>query len=254
MHSGSPPDPSRESHLDPPVRLDPALDRTLIRQLFARVGRVHVPHFLTSEAAERTYRCLKEETPWQLHLNEGGKHFDVADEQMQLFTDANRALLLQRVTEHARHQFQCIYNSFPIYDVYQLGRHPELYLMRVYEFLNSPEFLAFARETTGIPNILFVDAQATLYRPGHFLTQHDDREVGKGRLAAYVLSFTRRWKADWGGVLQFIDGDGHVAEGYAPTFNSLNLFRVPQAHAVSFVAPYAEAGRYSITGWLRDRS
>jgi hypothetical protein len=30
-----------------------------------------------------------------------------------------------------------------------------------------------------------------------------------------------------------------------PTFNALNVFRVPQLHSVSCGVPYAQAGRYS---------
>ena len=73
------------------------------------------------------------------------------------------------------------------------------------------------------------------------------------RLAAYVLSLTPRWRAEWGGLLEFIGADGHIAAGYVPNFNSLRLFRVPINHHVSCVAPFAMAGRYSITGWLRAR-
>jgi SM-20-related protein len=65
------------------------------------------------------------------------------------------------------------------------------------------------------------------------------------------LNLTHQWRADWGGILNFLDADGHVAEGYVPAFNALNLFRVPQRHNVSYVAPFAMNGRYSITGWLR---
>lgn len=238
---------------EPAVELDPALDRKLIRDLFARTQRVHIPGILTRACAERIYRCLTAETPWQLHMNEGGKHFDAADEQIQAMPEANRVLLLEAVHRNAaRRQFQCLYNSFPIYDAYHAERHRDLYLMRVYEFLNSGPFLEFARYVTGAASITMADAQATLYRPGHFLTQHDDREDGKQRVAAYVFNFTHDWRADWGGVLQFIDQDGHVSEGYLPVFNALNLFLVPRAHSVSYVTPFAQGGRYSITGWLRE--
>jgi SM-20-related protein len=251
--------PAATRDADPPapaalqVRLDPAHDRQLIRSVFERTGRIHVPQILDHACAERIHRCLVEETPWQLHVNEGDRHYDVTDDRLEMFTPADRVMMLERVHANARRQFQCLYNNFPIHDARQLGQHASSYLMRVYEFLNGEDFLAFAREATGMREIAMVDAQATLFRPGHFLTEHDDRVGGKGRLAAYVLTFTPAWRADWGGILQFIDGDGHVAEGYTPTFNALNLFRVPQRHAVSFVAPFATEGRYSITGWLRTR-
>jgi SM-20-related protein len=237
---------------EPPVELDARLDRALIKRAFAAAGRVHIPGIFTPSCADRVYHCLAEETPWQLHMNDGHKHFDAADQQLELMPAADRVLLLDTVYRNASSRFQCIYNSFPIYDAFHQGRRLELYLMQVYRFLNAAPFLEFAREVTGIASIAMTDAQATLFRPGHFLTQHDDTDAGKRRVAAYVLSFTRDWRPDWGGVLQFIDRDGHVAEGYTPGFNALNLFRVPQAHCVSFVAPFAKSGRYSISGWLRE--
>jgi 2OG-Fe(II) oxygenase superfamily len=91
------------------------------------------------------------------------------------------------------------------------------------------------------------------YAATHFLTAHDDRDESKGRVAAYVLNLTPRWSSDWDGLLQFLDADGHVAEAYTPAFNALNVFRVPQPHSVSFVAPFAGQPRLSITGWFRRR-
>ncbi|MBB1180632.1 2OG-Fe(II) oxygenase, partial [Pseudomonas sp. FW305-3-2-15-E-TSA4] len=76
---------------------------------------------------------------------------------------------------------------------------------------------------------------------------------GKHRLLAYVLNLTPRWRVDWGGLLLFLDPDGHVAEGYAPKFNALNIFRTPFPHAVTQVSTFAGAPRYAITGWIRAR-
>jgi SM-20-related protein len=49
----------------------------------------------------------------------------------------------------------------------------------------------------------------------------------------------------------FIDARGHVTQGLTPAFNALNLFKTPQLHSVSAVAPFAGANRLSVTGWLR---
>ena len=51
----------------------------------------------------------------------------------------------------------------------------------------------------------------------------------------------------------FHDADGHVAEGYVPRFNALNLFTVPQTHSVSQIASFVTASRYAITGWVRGK-
>jgi len=133
-------------------------------------------------------------------------------------------------------------------DPYLQPRH---YHARVVEFLNSPAFISVMRRLTGMEAIAFADANATLYRPGDFLSAHNDLVPGQNRLAAYVISMTPDWRADWGGVLQFLDAGMNVEEGYVPAFNALNLFRVPRAHQVSRVAP-GGGSRYSITGWLRS--
>ena len=121
----------------------------------------------------------------------------------------------------------------------------------LYCFSARWDFIAFVRAVTGMSAIAFADAQATLYRPGDFLTAHDDTAAGKNRLAAYVLSMTPAWRADMGGILEFLDANGHVGGGYVPTFNALNLFRVPQVHCVSQVSLFG-ALRYSVTGWFRS--
>jgi SM-20-related protein len=61
------------------------------------------------------------------------------------------------------------------------------------------------------------------------------------------------WRPEWGGYLMFLDSAGDITSGWKPRFNTLNLFRVPQSHMVSYVAPFAAFARFAITGWFRDR-
>ncbi len=244
-------DPRSAASALPPLALDSGHNVRAIREVFSRLGRVHVPGFLQPAAAGAIHTVLARQTPWQLSLNPAGTHMDLGVERVEQIPDPERAAVIQGLHEGARQGFRYVFNNFPIYDLYVDKACPEHPLMRVYEFLNSQPFLQFVRDLTGLTDIAYADAQATLYRPGHFLTEHDDHVRGKNRLAAYVLGFTPRWRADWGGILQFIDADGHVAEGYTPAFNALNLLRVPQKHCVSYVTPAAAEGRYSITGWLR---
>jgi SM-20-related protein len=237
------------------VEFAPGLDVATIAKTYARAGRVHIAPILSQQSAERVYRCLANEVPWRVNTNEGGRPVTLAKEPFEQLAEAEQARFMRSVHARAAQGFQYFYYSFPTSDFYEDGAREfdSLYVMRIHEFLNSQAFLEFARAVTGAPSISYVDSQATLYKSGHFLTLHNDDVREKKRVAAYVLNFTPRWRADWGGVLQFIDRDGHVAEGYTPAFNALNLFRVPQLHSVSCVAPFAPGGRYSITGWLRER-
>lgn len=235
-----------------PLRLNANLEPSRIRTRFEQYGRVHVPNFFDEKGASMMYDALANETPWQLSMIAGGRHINIDPAQLALMSDSDRNVLVQSANAGARHGFQYMFDNFPVHDLYEQGKFMDHPVMDLYRFLNSDNFLAFARSATGLHDIAIVDAQATLYRPGHFLTAHDDAAAGKHRLAAYVLGFTRHWRVDWGGILQFIDADDFVAEGFTPRFNSLNLLRVPQKHSVSYVTPAASEGRYSVTGWLRS--
>ena len=94
--------------------------------------------------------------------------------------------------------------------------------------------------------------QLTRYRAGHFLTAHDDWAEGLNRVAAYVFNLSADWNVDFGGLLQFIDANGHVQQAYTPRFNSLSLFKVPQLHSVSVVPAYVNRARFALTGWARS--
>jgi Rps23 Pro-64 3,4-dihydroxylase Tpa1-like proline 4-hydroxylase len=187
----------------PPVSLHESFDVARAAAAYREHGRVQILDALTPACAERVLACLESEVPWQLHFNDGAKSYDLMQEQVQSLPEANRVLLLDAINAKAETRFQYLFNNFPLTDAYAAGRLPELYIMRVLEFLNSAPFLDMARRLTGRPEIGLVDAQATLYRAGHFLTAHDDDVRGKGRVAAYVLNLTREWRADWGGVLNF---------------------------------------------------
>ena len=51
------------------------------------------------------------------------------------------------------------------------------------------------------------------------------------------MNLSRKWEADWGGLLQLTDEVGHVSETLMPCFNAPNLFSVPRWHCLPYVAP-----------------
>lgn len=231
--------------------LNPALDTAVLAAAYARDGRVHIPHILTDDSAARVHRCLAQETQFSI-ITRGADGYLRLAPHVQL-TPEREAALMQGAYAKARDGFHYVYDNHPMSNDGEPYPDPSHYLAAITGFLNSTPFLDFARAVTGSDKIDFAEAQATRYRPGHFLTQHDDRHDSHKRVAAYVLNMTPYWRADWGGALLFSDRAGHISEGYAPAFNALNLFNVPQDHWVEAVAPYAGAARLSITGWLRSR-
>jgi SM-20-related protein len=142
------------------------------------------------------------------------------------------------------------------YDSHRLSEDGEAYARPTHTFaglvsiLKAPDFLRFIRSVTGM-EIALADAEATLFRPGDYLTRQDGTAQGKNRVAGYVLSMTRAWRLDWGGALEFIGDAGHIDKGYVPTFNTLTVFQVPRLHFVSQVALHGGL-RYAVSGWLRS--
>ena len=213
-------------------------------------GVVSIPDFLSPEAAERLYRCLLKEVPWGLAFRLNGKPFtEVGVVSVDQLEQTKCEALLTQMNE----PFQFLYNSYMMVTAYLEKRDPGLLLHAVLEWLNSPAVMAYFRALTGVEALKKINAQATRYLPGHFLKNHNDFNATEGRRYAYVLSLTKHWQADWGGLLHFTDATGEVVKTLVPRFNTLNVFSVPQDHCVSYVAPYASEPRLAITGWMLDK-
>ena len=216
----------------------------------ARNTRVQIPDFLQLDAAERLRSCLQNEVPWTLAERSDGLSKTIAAADYAAMDEQVRAEHLQKSYERAKTEFQFAYESYMMVRAAIEGRDPSLILHAILDFLNSEEFIGFARWLVNDPRITHVSAQATRYRAGHFLTRHEDKEKNEDRAYAYVIGLTKNWRADWGGLLQFEDNNGDVTQTLMPRWNSISLFKVPQSHIVSLVSPFATEDRLAITGWL----
>ena len=212
-------------------------------------GRVQIPGFLQEPSAARLRECLSNEVPWQTALRSDRP---VAGSDNAAHSEVAHQALLHTLYQRARDAFEFVFDRYRMIDARRDGLDPELVLHAVVDFLNTPPFLDFARHLTGDPAIRMVSAIAVRYRHGHFLRAHNDHAGNEDRAYAYVINLSRDWLPDWGGLLQFLDpAERRVVDTFVPLWNSLSLFRVPQPHVVSLVAPWAGSPRYSITGWFR---
>ena len=233
------------------------IDARRLAPAYARSGRIHIPEFLTTEAATGLFQALTGDLAWSRTLLLGGQGYEAPVGDLAAIPAPTRQDLERAVAEAARAGFQYDYETWRLSDRMEAAQRAggsAAALEAFYDLLNSEAFLGRVRDLTGNPTPAFCDAQATRYRAGHFLNAHTDDVAGKNRLFAYVLNLTPDWRTDWGGLLLFHDADGHIAEGYVPRFNALNLFSVPQTHSVSQVAGFVTASRLSITGWVRARA
>lgn len=230
--------------------LNPSLDFPTYWRRFVECGRVQMRQVLLPELAEQLHDHLNGKVCWQLAVrDEDGVSrardvgsLDDVDEpgyQREMHAAAIRA----------RQRYGFVYETHMMVRAYRERRDPDSILHRVLEYMNAAPYLEFCRTVAAEQAIRRVSAQATRFRPGMFLKAHNDFDAAEGRVVAYVLNLSRDWQPDWGGLLQFLDDDGGIAETFVPHFNSLSLFRVPAQHCVSLVAPWALRPRLAITGW-----
>jgi Rps23 Pro-64 3,4-dihydroxylase Tpa1-like proline 4-hydroxylase len=236
--------------------INPALDRRALSRRFAADKRVQIRDVLTEETAANIHRILSRNTPWGLAWQAGkdGPH-NVPEPKLRQFGPQDAAQMQHKlVAAMSGRDYGFAYGQYPMVLAYLEqwnagGPHDALL-----ELINDAPFLNLVREVTGLAELAKADAQATLYGPGQFLAAHDDSHVAEGWRVAYVLNMCAGdWRPEWGGYLLFYDEEGDVVTGFKPRFNTLNLFLVPQRHAVTFVPPFAPIGRYAITGWFRDK-
>jgi hypothetical protein len=232
------------------LTLSPDLDPMAAAERLARTGRARVSGLL-GQGAQTLHAAM---TDPDMVWNRAMRNPYNADVPVAVFEAEpleEQARLVGMVHQEATDGFQFIFDRLRLGQARTMGLPVPQALYDLHALFNGPAYLDFARRLTGDDRIAYVDAQATRYLPGHFLNGHTDEHEGAGRLYAYVLNLSPVWRAEWGGLLMFTDPDGQVTETFIPHCDTLNVFKVPAPHAVSMVAPFAAAPRYSITGWWR---
>ena len=235
--------------------LNPSLDATALADDFRRHGRIRIPDVLLPEAAKALHVCLQTEIPWRLYCYDNrqspeNRAIKLRREDLAAMTAEQRQSLQGEVLRQARDQFQYVYQAFDLIEGHRRGEQPDLFAYQLMQHLAGDTFFDFARTLTGNDEIGLIDGHATRYIAGHFLKDHADESPFEQRRFAYVLSVTKDWTADMGGLLHFTDTDGHVVDTFVPSFNSLTIFAVPTPHTVSYVPPWVAGERLSLTGWL----
>ncbi len=213
-------------------------------------NHLRISNFLNDEFAKRISFCLEKEVDWGLACR-----IDGSPKTFQNTNDLNQldSFDLDKLKSQLGVEFQFIYNTYMMVTAYIEKRDPNLYLNRVLEWLNTPVVINYFKLLISDSSLKKINAQATRYLPGHYLTQHNDENLEEGRLYAYVMGFSKNWNPDWGGLLHILDENKNIVKTLVPEYNSLSIFKVPQNHFVSLVSPFAKNERLAITGWLLSK-
>lgn len=237
------------------IEINPNLDRAALAERFRQAGRVQIADVLTEESAAALRGLLQAQTPWLLTWSAGDDSERNIDAQRLAAMTREESASIERKLIEAVHrgEFCYIYSNYPLDEAYDRGWNPGSPLEQLTEELRSDPFAQLLRDVSGHSEIVGADGYATMYGPGHFLSQHTDEAPLWRRVVAYVLNLTFvDWRPDYGGYLTFYDDNGDVDLAIRPKFNTLNIFSVPQMHGVTRVAPFAPFGRAAISGWARE--
>lgn len=233
-----------------PLKLSPELDVASLAKDYARTKRLQIRNFLTPESADLVLDDLKA-LPWGIVFNEGNHVHQLHADRLDNLSNDEATRMMMGIRERARTQYQFIYAFYPVLNAYFSEHAPRQGIFDFYELINSEPVLETIRQVTGLENIRWADGQATWFKQGHFLKAHTDEMHMEGRLAAYVFNMSPVWERDWGGFLQFFDRDDNIEAAFKPSFNTLNIFTIPQLHSVSMVSTYVTERRMAVTGWFR---
>lgn len=242
------------------IQLNQSLDIKSLKREFQKSQKLRIESVLLENSAEYILDNLSEITWHLVHSDEKGLPVRYTPETLEMLTSDEETQMYSKLHSRASNNYSYIYKYYPIIDDIKSGALPvSSMLYQVAAFVNGTEFLNFARELTGVNTLVKMDPQATLYEGGHFLTTHDDSNYQRAaddtssRRFAVVFGFTKEWSSDWGGQTSFFDSvDSKASSSWYPGFNTMTIFQVPILHSVNYVTPFANEGRYSITGWLRD--
>lgn len=247
MYVGKPSDTKAHSgpEASAELMLNEHLNADVIHGLFESAKRIQILNIFKPVYADKAYHSLVKEVPWVLRLLHKGKHTEFTNKQYSSFTPQQVAQLQADLSE-----MDFIYYQFSPLQEASPEETRRAYIYSALKYIQSEQFISFISKLTGCNFIERVDVRGTCFSSGQFLKQHDDFNPGEHRLYAYVLNLSRDWKAEWGGLLHFLNSDGDVTDTLIPHFNSLSLFATPAPHFVSPIAPYAKGSRYSLTGWF----
>jgi SM-20-related protein len=235
------------------LALNPNLDAPALTAAYRQRNRIQIRDFLEQPSA-RAVREELEKLPWGLAYRDGFRVVELYADAVAKLDNREAARIMAAIWEQARTDYQFLYAYYPILTAYFSPEVPDQPIFDLYEFINSEPVLDLVRNVTGLQDIAWADAQATWFKPGHFLKAHSDKQDAEGRLAAYVFNFTSDWDPDGGGFLQFFDERGDIEQALKPAFNALNIFTIPQLHSVSMVSTWVSGKRLAMTGWFRADS
>ena len=232
------------------LRLNPDLKASSYAEAFARDGYVRIEGLFELDVAEQIYLLLERMTPWVITLADGkGGQQILSREQLSTLADAEIQAILSEAAERAGSAFSFVRLGYHLSGA--LNRGEDVPQSVLADFLNSGGFQAFVAEVTGETSLPATRSEATCHRPGDFFGAIRHGRTPQTKIG-FELGLTRGYRPDFGGQFLIHDAKGDIEKGFVPGYNDLILFKPDKIRSIASVAPYANAPRFAISGWLGE--
>lgn len=213
------------------------------KNIFNENKKIQIQNILKDEIAELLFKHSIMDKNWVLATGHDAIKFEKKINKQ--FEKANSIQIKKIQDKFKNDKFSYIFHRS------MNNKTPSFLEFTLRKYMASKEFIDYINSITDLNittlNTLFMSR----YKGGHFLSPHSDKGNGK---IAFVISLTKKWKPEYGGILHFMNDDKtKIIESYVPEFNTFMLFEVPEEgipHYVSHIVPYIKEERYSITGWF----
>lgn len=237
--------------------LNPDLDIEALANSYMVDKRLAINNFLQVDVAEQIHSGCVDSVPYEIQYVLDGKYQSMSRAEAAQSSPEQQHAINGRIMTAACQGVGFLYDGYLKSKVKttpdNMLNDQLVFLHDVFRKIGGEDILSLISKITGETGINGAEPQYTRYTPGHFLTRHRDIVGGRDRRIAFVLGLTKGWHPDWGGLLQFYQEDGTPRDAWTPQFNVLSIFDVSHIHSVTYVAPYAGAARYSMTGWFVAR-
>ncbi len=233
--------------------INPNLDVDKLAEAFKVQKKLKIENFMQADIIERMYNACLTSVPFKTIYFLDGKYQNKSQSEMLNMNQVEAKDTNDKITAAAQKGVGFLYEgylkSWIKSEVADETNSELTFLHQIFNYMQSDEILNKIRQITGNQDITNFEPQYTRFTPGHFLTRHRDVVPGRGRRYACVLSMTKDWHPDWGGLLQFYKENGSPVDAWMPQFNALSIFDVSYIHSVTYITPYATNHRLSLTGW-----
>lgn len=230
------------------VQLSTDLCSRSAAEAYQTSGRVFLPRFFSRTTAVRLEREALAIRHWGVSIAPTGIDRDYIDSaRAQNLTPTDYRNLCDLAYSQNGQGMAHFYESISLDD----ERFDGTSLQEAREFLRSQSMIGFLRPLFGDLDITVTSLVLTRYRTGHFYSSHHDAIDGESHIASFVISLTRNWRLEWGGLLRFPKRNLEVTTTFVPRFDSISIFQASQTHSVSAVSPGAQTPRISIAGVVK---